>query len=315
MREYDKQQSRLHESYETQLNELDKKRYAGIISDSEYWNKYKDISNDYNSKMNELDSVQRTKESLLLAKENKSSNRPETTYAEKVGVLKAKKLASLINDLSLISSDYKNVDIAIDDPFYMDKKDPIAVFERWWNEFMESFPSLYEINDFLNRISINEKGYILFDKDKDPIPKDISSEDMYKVITSLKDSVTKSAKEKRKEKELARINKIKRRSPLLSKNAKSIVTKKRKNRQQSKMQNTCDSFHAVVDAYSLPLELSDLLYKHIDVVCVPKGLYNVDEYQHMLEQFLRYVEDPNERMAVVNKSIRKGWRILSNGTI
>ena len=42
----------------------------------------------------------------------------------------------------------------------MDKKDPIAVFERWWNEFMESFPSLYEINDFLNRISINEKGYI-----------------------------------------------------------------------------------------------------------------------------------------------------------
>ena len=180
---------------------------------------------------------------------------------------------------------------------------------------MESFPSLYEINDFLNRISINEKGYILFDKDKDPIPKDISSEDMYKVITSLKDSVTKSAKEKRKEEELARINKIKRRSPLLSKNAKSIVTNKRKNRQQSKMQNTCDSFHAVVDAYSPPLELSDLLYKHIDVVCVAKGLYNVDEYQHMLEQFLRYVEDPNERMAVVNKSIRKGWRILSNGTI
>ena len=315
MREYDKQQSRLYEAYEIQLNELDKKRCSGIITDSEYWNMYKDISNEYNYKMNELDSSQRAKESLLLAKETKTSSRPESTYAEKVGRLKAEKLSSLISDLSLVSSEYKNADISIDDPFYRDKKDPITVFECWWNEFMESFPSLYEIKDFLSRISINDKGYILFDKDKDPIPKDISPNDTYKVIRSLKESVTKSAKEKRKEAEIKKINKLKKRSPLLAKNAKSIVVYKRKSRQDSKMQSVCDSFHSVVDAYSLPLELSDLLYKHIDEVCVPKGLYHIDEYQHMLEQFLRYVEDPNERMSVVDKSIRKGWRILSNGTI
>ena len=107
MNVYEKSRQKLHDLYELELSELDKQRPN--LKDSEYWDKYKKITDKYSYELREIDSQERTKESLILAKEQrKTVDRPESTYADVVGQLKAKKMRELITDLANISSSYRD---------------------------------------------------------------------------------------------------------------------------------------------------------------------------------------------------------------
>lgn len=312
MNKYEKARLAMMKSYEAELSELDLMRTT--LSEKEYWDQYNEIISDYNEKIHNLDAQQRADEVMLQGKNSKNSVRPEASYPELVGQLKAEKMASLIADLSRVASEYRDVEISPDDPFYDDKKNPLDVFERWWLQEMDKLPSVAEVKDFLSRIHINSRGYIVFDYETEAVqesPSTILADTT--VRDSIKASLKKTAKQKKAEAAQAELQRYKRNNPLMAKYAESILAARKKVKSAAKRNQYANSLHSIVEAYTLPESLSDLLHTHIDKVCIPKGLIHVDKYQSMLDQFLRYVQTDTERKQVINQAIKKGWRILSNG--
>lgn len=306
MNKFERQRQRVEHEYENELEQLN--RLRDNIESSEYWSKYGELASKYKEMLDDIDSQQRAHAALSAAKESpKQIQRPEASYMDIVGQLKATKLSELISELASIpTQDIEEVDI--NDPFYLDKKEPLNVFERWWLDELEELPSVAEIREFLSRIHINRKGYITYDIESDSSIDD-KPEDILKV------NCIKSSKDLRKERKAAQIRRVKTRMPLLAGKDpnKYIKAVKASNRTKDNAERAT-ALISVVDSYDLPVELSDLLYTHIENVCIPKGMLRVEQYQPMLEQFLRFVPDNKDRVKVVKESIHRNWRVLSNGT-
>lgn len=303
---YDKQRSSLQQQMDVELSQLDSDRNS--MSDVDYWKCFKQITDKYKDKLKSVDDAERLRNSLLTTQSAKFGqsvySRPEQGYADILGQLKAQKLSQLISKLSQISSNNEYLEPDISDPFYADKKDPISVFEQWWKDELSDFPSIHEVKDFLNRIDINDKGYIVFN---DAVSSCVSSRS-----DSAEVMLPKSSHSARKYKDQLELKKLKRKSPLL---ANTIQSNRKAARKLSKSDEILSSFTNVINAYNLDEFTSDLLIEHAEKVCIVKGILHVDEYQHMLEQFLRYCTDYNERIKVIKRAIEKGWRVLSDGTI
>lgn len=311
MNSRDRERQDILTRYEKELAELDSNRVS--LGEVGYWKKYKEISANYNRILNDFESKGRVQISLDKSKSS-SNKRPEYTYSDVAHQLKTEKIADLVAQLVSIDSKYRDRQIDPSDPFYEDKKNPLDVFERWWNEELDKLPSILQIRNFLSRISINEFGYIVYDFDSpDKFTEESLNNEAKEQSERLKAALSERVKRRNKiRKEQAR-KKLLNKYPLRAKHIDKLESQRKQDLRESKDVAKANILYAIVDAYTLPEDLCDLLYEHIDKVCIPKGLTHVDEYQPMLEQFLRFVQDPQERLAVVDKSIRKGWRVLSNG--
>lgn len=309
MNKFERQRQRLEREYENELEELSRNRPN--LSSTEYWSAYGDIVSKYTELVNDIDSQQRTYESLRAAKNSpKTPERPESTYADVVGQLKAAKLNELISELSSIPTQAIE-DVDINDPFYLDKKEPLAVFEKWWNNELSELPSVAELQDFLSRIHINKNGYITYDSES------ISSTDSkdFDDVELIDPQYLKTSAQRKKEKAAKEVHRLRSRMPLLAKQDANKYKKELKTLSNSGANNErLNSLIGVIDAYDLPVELSDLLYTHAEKVCIPKGMLRAEQYQPMIEQFLRYVTSPSERLDVVKQAIERNWRVLSNGS-
>lgn len=316
---YEKERLRLREELDTKLAELDESR--DIIGDKVYWKRVGEINSEYSSRVKEVDDAERSRRSMIQAEEHVKHDRPEQTYVDILGQLKAEKLTQLINKLAMCGASKESVDI--NDPFYLDKVDPLSVFEKWWDEELVGLPSVDEIRDFLRRVDINSKGYITFNSNDIDTAKSSS----YKLISDksiradsnynniLKSDVINSRNNAKQKKELA-ISRAKRAVPLLSrKDPEAYLKKQNKIRKARQRSYLSDSLIDIVYAYGLDPDLESLLIEHIQNVCVLKGITRADQYRPMLEQFLRYVKDPQERLRVVRQAIDRNWRVLSNGSI
>ena len=304
-------------NYEQELADLDSKRE--ILGEIDYWKQYKTISAKYSEELNDLESKGRAQASLDKAKSSSSmaysvDKRPEYTYSDVAHQLKTEKISDLIAQLVSVDSKYRDRQVDPRDPFYEDKKNPLDVFERWWNEELSNLPSITQIRNFLSRISINEFGYIVYDFDSpDKFTDDAIAKEAQEKSDRIKAAISERVKKRNKVKKEQARKKLIEKYPLRVKHIDKFEQQRKQDLRQSNYAAKAEVLYAIVDAYTLPEDLCDLLYDHIDKVCIPKGLTHVDKYQPMLEQFLRFVQDPQERLAVVDKSIRKGWRILSNG--
>lgn len=302
-------------NYEKALANLDRQR--DTLGEVKYWQQYKSISDEYNSQIADLEAKGRAQISLDKAKSATTASnnqRPEYTYSDVAHQLKTEKIADLVAQLVAIESKYRDRQIDPRDPFYEDKKNPLEVFERWWNEELEKLPSIVQIRNFLSRISINEFGYIVYDFDSpDKFTEKTLAKEAAEKSERIKAAISERVRKRNKAKKEQARKKLIEKYPLRAKHIDKFEAQRKQDLRESKQFSNAEVLYSIVDAYTLPEELCDLLYDHIDKVCVPKGLTHVDKYQPMLEQFLRFVQDPQERLAVVDKSIRKGWRILSNG--
>lgn len=309
---FEKQRQSLLTTYEAELNELDSNR--DNITNTEYWKTYKSITTQYQAKLKQIDAQQRAQEALQASTQSNSATRPEATYSEVAGQLKAEKMAQLISDLINISSDAANVQVDPSDPFYQNKKNPLDVFEHWWVVELEQLPSISEIRKFLSSIYIDDRGYIRCDHvaDSNETVADVISDDALRA--SIRASVLQTAKERKAAKQKQQTARMRRRYPLLAKSDKALQQRQRKAKSIQRANSCIAQLESVVDAYALSEDLSDLLYEHIEKVCVPKGMLHVDEYQPMLERFLTYVTSDKERKEVVRRSIQREWRVLSNGS-
>lgn len=305
MNRYEIKRQQLFKNQESELAQLDINRSS--MSECDYWKEVSEIHLRYSNMMAEVDAEQRAKASIIASKEHTNiDKRPESSYETVLGQLKAKKEAELIAKLANCESANihraANLHVDIKDPFYLDKKDPLGVFNRWWVEMLQSLPSLAEVQLFLRKVDISESGciYIREDVEEGSNFTNVSSSTIEDAKSCNLDSIITSRQHKRMEKE-ARQRKERLRRPLLNKlrckkSLKPNVT-------------TESALITVVDAYNLPDHTCDLLYDHIAKCCVTKGLTNPDEYQNMLEQFLRNVPD-DKRDSVISVSIQKGWRKL-----
>ena len=318
---FEKRRIALREQMDRELAALDSRR--SDISNAEYWSEFGKLNEKYKKMLDEIDDAEKAFE-VMHSGVKKTVNqheyvRAEQGYAEILGQLKAAKMNSLITTLANISThDAELIDSS--DPFFYDKTDPIAVFERWWEEKMKELPSVDEVRDFLNRVGINSKGYIVYNFDKDEkadlnkrLPVDIM--DKKEIQNILKANITKSYQARARAKKAAVTSAAKARMPLLAmKDADAYVKKLRKLKEVDRLGETCQKLHDIVSAYNLPQDLEALLFEHIDTVCVYANMCRDDQYRPMLEQFLRFVQDPEERKRVVTKAIMRNWRTLSNGT-
>lgn len=302
-------------NYEKALANLDGQR--DTLGEVKYWKQYKSISDEYNRQIADLESKGRAQISLDKAKSATTASnnqRPEYTYSDVAHQLKTEKIADLVAQLVAIDSKYRDRQIDPRDPFYEDKKNPLEVFERWWNEELEKLPSIVQIRNFLSRISINEFGYIVYDFDSpDKFTEETLAKEAAEKSDRIKAAISERVRKRNKAKKEQARKKLIEKYPLRAKHIDKFESQRKQDSRESKDASKAEVLYSIVDAYTLPEDLCDLLYDHIDKVCIPKGLTHVDKYQPMLEQFLRFVQDPQERLAVVDKSIRKGWRILSNG--
>ena len=309
---FEKQRQSLLITYEAELNELDGSR--DNISNTEYWKKYKSITTQYQTKLKQIDAQQRAQEALHSSAQANTSVRPEATYSEVVGQLKAEKMAQLIADLINISSEESNVQVDPSDPFYQNKKNPLDVFEHWWVTELEQLPSVSEVRKFLSCIYIDRKGYIRCDHvaDDSSAASEVVSDDALRA--SIRSSVLQTAKERKVARQQQQVARMRRKYPLLARDDKLLKQRRQKAKSAQRRNSCIAQLESVVDAYGLSEDLSDLLYEHIEKVCVPKGMLHVDEYQPMLEKFLTYVNSDKERKYIVQRSIQHEWRVLSNGS-
>ena len=309
---FEKQRQSLLVAYEAELNELDSSR--DNISNAEYWKEYKSITTQYQTKLKEIDAQQRAQEALRSSTQASTSVRPEATYSEVVGQLKAEKMAQLIADLISISSQESSAQADPSDPFYQNKNNPLDVFEHWWVIELEQLPSVSEVRKFLSCIYIDSKGYIRCDRvaNDSNTTSEVVSDDALRA--SIRSSVLQTAKERKVARQRQQAARMRRKYPLLAKDDKLLQQRRQKAKSAQRRNSCIAQLESVVDAYELSEDLSDLLYEHIEKVCVPKGMLHVDEYQPMLEKFLTYVTSDKERKHVVQRSIQHEWRVLSNGS-
>ena len=299
---FDRKRQQLRDAQDKEIQKLDEVRES--IGDSSYWESVSNIYRKYSDLLVEIDSAERNKIALTAAKENTTIHkRPESTYADILGQLKAQKESELLLKLSQLDSNnvekVTNAAVDMKDPFYLDKKDPLSVFENWWNEFVQQLPSVDEVRNFLKKIDISEFGAIYIKESKNFCKTENHNMPVEDVDTSLlKTDMFQSARirNSKKRAEKSRISRL--RSPLLhNKSSKSSNT--------SNIESLCH----VVDSYGLPESTCDLLYEHIEKCCIPKGLTHVDKYTNMLEQFLRNVPE-NNRNTTISLAISRGWREL-----
>lgn len=306
MNKFEKQRQKLEREYENELEELNRNRSS--MESSDYWSSYGELATKYKQLLDDVDSQQRAHAALSAAKDApKQPQRPEATYADVVGQLKATKMSELIAELASIPTQAIE-DVDINDPFYLDKKEPLTVFERWWTDEMNELPSVSEVQEFLSRIHINKNGYITYDVDADTTFMDDTEEVLLKSIP------IKTAAARRREKKANEVRRVKSRMPLLANKDPKKYIREVKKLNNNPYSDRLSAFIGVIDSYDLPVDLSDLLYTHAEKVCIPKGLLRIEQYQPMLEQFLRFVTDPQERLFVVKQAIERNWRMLSNGT-
>ena len=318
---FERKRIKLQSDMDSSLNALDRIRES--IGESEYWERLTSIHNDYSEQLKEIDKSERFKESLDAAKEQKTTVvRPEQSYTDVLSQLKAQKINDLLKKLSAIAANLNVVKVDPSDPFYEDKMHPLDTFERWWQEELRSLPSVHQVRNFLNKIDINDYGFIYFDDNRPELPELESYESVSNKLFSdfvprnnlIKPDLIKSRRMKLREANQASIAKKAKKAPLLYRGHEEEYEKRQREiRAASRLQETINSLSDVVSSYSLSVELEDLLIEHIEKVAAVKGLVHVDKYRSMLEQFLRYVKDEDERIDIVKKAIINNWRILSNG--
>ncbi len=303
----------LRNQMDHELGKLDSLRHE--MSDAEYWRKVSAIHSRYSRELKDVDEAERTHESLIGIKEKTHiQDRPEATYADVLGQLKAEKETEMLLQLSQLDSGKvkTSTEVALDmkDPFYFDKKDPLSVFNRWWVDFVSTLPSVDEVRAFLRKIKLDEFGVIYFDEQRsDSIVRTTEFEfQEMKNDALLRAEILKTNRQRMKEIKEEKARKMRLRSPLLANDAKFNKSLKAKDK-AAKTQRTRDALYAIVDAYGLPENICDLLYEHIDKVCVPSGMIHVDKYKNMLEQFLRNVE-PYRRESEIKRAISRRWRSL-----
>lgn len=330
---YEKSRLKIQKEMNKVISELDEQRLT--LGETEYWKQFQEINGRYAKQIEEVDAAERQRRSLMQAGETgNSQDRPEQRYVDVLGQLKSQKLTELISALIECSNTTKVTEIHPSDPFYHDKLDPIGTFERWWQEELQNLPSYTEMQKFLDKVHINEEGFIVYDMDED------EAEDVYTPVEDnsylevfslpenkqqramlvsdyvdiLKPSVLQSARKNSIEKKKERIEKAKSKVPLLA--STGHVEKQFKRQRAVKKANAqLNLIEDIIRSYDLDPELEGLLIDHATLICVPSGMMRDDDYRPMLEQFLRYVQSPKERLHVVRTAISKNWRILSNGTI
>lgn len=302
MNRFEARKIQLRELQEKELAELDLQRLQ--IGDAQYWQRVSEVYKKYTDLVDEVEAEERSREAVVAAKEGTNINsRPEANYADILGQLKARKETELLLKLSQLETSHNNAvtaaNISREDPFYHDKLDPMSVFNRWWIDFLQTLPSVDEVQSFLKKIDISEYGAIYV---KDVAVEDVQTHEAREVDTSLlKDDLFKSRKEVKKEQKKQSARKDRLRRPMLN---RLDDYKKSKT-----VRDRVADLQVIVDAYDLPPYTVKLLYEHIEKCCVPKGLLHVDEYQNMLEQFLRNVY-PQQRDSTIAIAIEKGWRRL-----
>ena len=302
MNRFESRKLQLRELQEKELAELDLRRLE--IGDAAYWQQVSEVYKKYTELVDEVEAEERSRQSVIAAKEGTGIDvRPEANYADILGQMKARKESELLLKLSQVETSKNNAvtaaNLATSDPFYQDKIDPMSVFARWWNEFLQTLPSVDDVQAFLKRIDTSEYGAIYL---KDNTVEQVQSAERREADTSLlKESLFISRKQRNKDAkaEKARISRL--RTPMLSRMDKYQKSKK--------VNDMAEALRQVVDAYDLPTYTCKLLNDHIDKCCVPKGLLHVDEYQNMLEQFLRNVPE-DKRNSTIAVAIEKGWRKL-----
>lgn len=300
MNSYELRRQKLRAEQEKDIGELEKLR--STMTDKQYWDSIADIYDNYSKQLAELDSEERTRESLAAAANGQVYKRPEATYQDALGQLKAQKESELLMKLSQLDTNSINMvteaDISIKDPFYLDKKDPMSVFERWWVEYVSTLPSITEVRAFLNSIDLNEYG-VIYVKTPEVVESKAKTGYVNEAANILKSSVLESSRKKRAalKKEQERKKRLK--SPLIAR----LHTPKYSNT------DVLDSFKAIISSYDLPASTMDLLEEHAEECCIPKGIVHVDHYKNMIEQFLRNVAEP-DRDRQIKIAINRGWREL-----
>lgn len=320
---YEKRRLAARDNMDKELYQLDQQREH--LGDKKYWQEFAEISKKYQNIVKEIDEAESTAESIVNANNSVvKHDRPEQNYVDILGQLKAAKLNSLLRALAENASaatELETVDIS--DPFYLDKVNPIAAFERWWDKEISEYPSISDMKKFLDRVGINSKGYLVFNGEDTSESseslesrKSVSEMNVAESQNLLRANVLKTSRQRAKERHKERGIALHKKMPLLALGDGSEYEKRLRKAQRRKDQESWESSLCdVVEAYDLPVELADLLKEHIRNVCVIRGLTKVDEYKPMLEQFLRYETDPQARIAIVKRAIEKNWRVLSNGTV
>ena len=308
---FEQDRLKIQRDMELQLNALDANR--DNMSDTEYWNEIKSIHKQFSDRLSEVDEAQRFHDAELRQREREDASEPiEYDYAKVVGQLKRQKMEYLINKLVSCSGNGLLVDVDPNDPFYLDKKDPISVFERWWNEALSQYPSADELKDFLSKIDINDEGFITFnDRNK-------SNERIYPVSYDsrplIKPEVMRSAAETRKLRKQQEMEKLRKRSPLLArKDPKGYLAKQKRLKAAAQKVNRANHLIDIMRAYGLPLDLEALLEEHLLCVYALKSSGREEDYINMLQMFLRNTVDHQQRLNAVKLCIQRCWRDLNNG--
>lgn len=316
------------------ISALDDQRLT--LGESEYWKQFQEIHSRFSKQIEEVDSAERQRRSLVQAEETGNSHdRPEQRYVDVLGQLKSQKLTELISALIECSSTSKISEVHPSDPFYHDKLDPIGTFERWWEEELQSLPSYADMQKFLSRVHINEQGFLVYDLDEDESDeaKSLTDKDnsyinsfvlpknekerfnlVSEYIDILKPSVLQSARKNSNQKKNEKLEKAKSKVPLLATTG-HVEKQFKRQRLVRKATSQVNLIEDIIRSYDLDPQLESLLIDHATMICIPSGMMRDDNYRPMLEQFLRYVQSPAERLHVVRTAISKNWRILSNGTI
>lgn len=305
MNKYERKLLKLQQQQDIELEYLDSQRHS--MNDSEYWQEVSKVYKKYSELVAEVDSERRSSEAIIAAREGTHFNiRPEMRYSDVLSQLRGRKETELLFKLSQISSsNYNDVpfSVAVKDPFYMDKLDPMAVFKRWWDSYVSTFPSVSDVELMLKRVDVDEEGVLVFKEEEKAI--DYHELDENSIDTSIirEDIFCSRKKTRSARKELAEIQDrtARIRSPLASRLVKEKDGKLK--------DNALSCLLPILGAYELPPETYDLLREHLTKVAIPKGLTKVDEYKPMLEQFFRNVPE-DMRNAKIREAISRRWRKL-----
>lgn len=305
---FDVARQQLRDEMDLALQQLEGK-YS--IQNPDYWKALKSVQSEFTDKLREVDEAERFHQQSLAQKEQDNPLlTPEQKYVNEARRMKRIKLDSLINKLISCSSSGNVADVDPQDPFYLDKTDPLGVFERWWESAMSDLPSLDELHKFLDKIDINDRGFITFDAQAD----DLSKANQPFNVVKLKTGIMRSAAEARKQQKQLEIDRLKRRSPLLAKkDPEAYLKKQNKLKSAAKAAGKVSALDNILASYGLPLELEDLLQKHLEDVFIFRSKGRPEEYKEMLELFLRNVTDPQQRIYAVRKCIQNNWGNLQYG--
>lgn len=315
---YQRQRQRYHTEYQAELSQLDK-RFADNRNSPEYWETYKSIIEKYNKIFEQIDSNERDNDIFIQAKEGRSTTeRPEATYADKLGQLKGEKMRRLSVKLYQVTSSDTYKERKAHGISHEAVIDPISTFEEWWNDYLLSYPSIESVVNFLNHIDLDSTGYLMYCDNEIENPQSNPTDDYVQssataTISGYRQTYGNMRGHRKTKATLQQ--EFRKRNPILAalpdkgEHARSLDRKRKSFETMSKLEQ---EFSSVVDAYELSVDVRDLLYDHISV-CISKGMYKIDDYRSMLEQFLRFVPSDKERIYIIERAIQQKWKVLSNG--